>query len=407
MNALKKAQSITFTNLHIPKRYVHEIDILRASTAISVVGVHAMGYTVFLNATFYGQAIESFLFHLLQFNREIFMLISAFVLVYIYYNKHLSIIEFWTKRMLVIFLPYVIWSFVYVRVNQRDLNLQKYITTSLYDILIGNASFQLYYVVLILQFYLFFPFLLTLFKKVVSHPWIVLSISFILQLIIFYLEFTFLEVKQPSHPSLLLNLLIQLHGRIFLSFQFYFVLGAYAAIYFGKVKSFLLTYGKIFIPLYLVGFAIFTIGFYKEVFVDNISLTTATSVLQPLMLLYTISVILLLAYGILSIGKKYGEEGRSKPYKLFHILTELAFGIYLLQGFFLNLGRRILLLFQWPHTMLPLATILLFLFTLLGSIALSFFFLCTPVLHYLIGKTEYYKLNYRDLFYKKESIHNF
>lgn len=330
-----------------------------------------------------------------QYNREMFMFISAFVLTYVYFPKKFSILTYWGKRVTIVILPYIIWSFLYVRVNQRTLSLLPYIKTSMIDVLTGNASFQLYYIVLILQFYICFPLLLHLFKKVVKHPWITLSVCFIVQLIFFFCDYHFIQLPLNPSSSQLQQLVVTYQGRIFLSYFFYFVLGAYAAIYYTQIKAFLYKHGTYILPLYLIMFTLFALNYYIEISVSHISIKNAISVIQPDMLFYTIASILLLAWIVLQFDKKRNKQNQPRHAVLFRLLTEVVFGIYLVHGFFLNATRRLILIFHIhaAYTFPLLAAAIVVIITFMGSLIFCFIIVCIPRLNLLIGRIHPFQLN--------------
>lgn len=66
---------------------LYEIDAIRAVTAICVVGVHAVSFTVILAHTNAGQLAQNAVVSALHFTREIFIAITAFVMVYGYVNR--------------------------------------------------------------------------------------------------------------------------------------------------------------------------------------------------------------------------------------------------------------------------------------------------------------------------------
>lgn len=90
-------------------RHLYEVDVLRILTFACVIGVHTTSHTaaaddVGLNA----------LLALLHFTRLVFFSLTAFVLVYSYTLRPQPMAQFWPKRFLLVGVPYLAWSFVYV-----------------------------------------------------------------------------------------------------------------------------------------------------------------------------------------------------------------------------------------------------------------------------------------------------
>jgi probable poly-beta-1,6-N-acetyl-D-glucosamine export protein len=218
--------------------HIYELDPLRACTALSVVAVHVLAFTVFLNQTEIGVQIQNAFVVTFHFTREVFLFVTAFALVYVYNGKAFPFKQFWQKRGVGTLLPYVVWSVIYVWVNTSAKTPATFFHTALLDILTGNASYQLYYILLTLQFYLIFPLFLFFLQHCTRHPWRVFTISFILQVLLFYADFHALQ-GNTSALSPFWQLFAQYQDRFVLVYQFYFVLGGLTALYFQQIRTFL------------------------------------------------------------------------------------------------------------------------------------------------------------------------
>ena len=87
------------------REHLYEIDLIRSVTAICVVGVHAVAFTVILAHTDLGVLAQNAVVSALHFTREIFLSITAFVMVYGYANRPFSFLTFWRKRGLGVLVP--------------------------------------------------------------------------------------------------------------------------------------------------------------------------------------------------------------------------------------------------------------------------------------------------------------
>src|SRR5262249_12406318 len=142
------------------RTHLYEIDLTRGVTALSVIGVHVGFYTLALATTGLGVQVQNAAVDLLHFTREIFLAITAFVLTYSYANRPFSAKAFWRKRGLGVVLPYVIWSVFYDLFTKPALPLGQWLLRLGGDLLLGQASWQLYYILLTLEFYLILPWFL-------------------------------------------------------------------------------------------------------------------------------------------------------------------------------------------------------------------------------------------------------
>lgn len=361
--------------------HIYEIDLIRAITVFSVVAIHSLSYTSFLTTDKIGAQLVNLIIHALHYNREMFMFVTGLVLTFVYYNKPFSPKKFWLKRFSLVLIPYIVWSVIYVVINNSSLSFISYVKLSLWDIVTGDASFQLYYILLSLQFYAVFPLFLVFLKKVAHRPWITLAISFALQLFVIYIDFTYLQAG-PLYRIKIVNMFVQYQDRIFLIYQFFFVLGSFAAMYMDATRRFLKKYGW-YIPLGVIASLIgYTMYYYAQLNQFHLSMNLATSVLQPSVVLYSTVIIVFFAWVALH------WEKRRKGYKLIKIISDTSFGIYFVHVLVLSLISQDLL----PHVSaaIPLVVkdsgVILLAFTV--SVAFCYIILKIPLLSWTIGKAQ-------------------
>src|SRR6185437_6812035 len=151
--------------------YLHEIDMVRVVTALSVIAVHAVAFTVVFNTTNLGVNLQNGVVSALHFTREVFLVLTAFVMVHNYTKRPLKLSTFWRKRGLGVVVPYIVWSLFYVWFNVERHPFDAWVHTALIDILIGNASYQLYYILLTIEFYIVLPLLLWFVLRYKKYPW--------------------------------------------------------------------------------------------------------------------------------------------------------------------------------------------------------------------------------------------
>src|SRR5256885_8385051 len=173
--------------------YIYELDPLRAVTAVAVIAVHVLSGTMFLNHTAAGLLVDNGIFTSVHFTREAFMFITALALTYVYFGRPFSGKRFWAKRSIGVLVPYCLWSIAYTWVNTSQHSPAAFARTALFDILTGNASYQLYYILLTLQLYLELPLFLLFLKHIQKHPWRALSISFALQVLFLYFDYRYIQ----------------------------------------------------------------------------------------------------------------------------------------------------------------------------------------------------------------------
>jgi membrane-bound acyltransferase YfiQ involved in biofilm formation len=200
------------------------LDILRALAAVAVVLIHT---TASLMATMPRDS-ESFLVASLanqwaRFSIPAFVLITGIVLAYGYgpAKEFKPGLYLW-KRLRAIAIPYLAWSVGYMLfrayVERNWTGLPGKIGTALFA---GTAMYQLYFIVLIFQFYLFFILVRPLLQKA-WFPWVVLG-ALLLQF--FLMADTWFGWVHPTGP--VLTWAYAWRDRLFPWWIGYFFLGAW------------------------------------------------------------------------------------------------------------------------------------------------------------------------------------
>ncbi len=323
-----------------PRPHLDEIDLMRVVTALAVVGVHVTSFTLLLNLSALGVNLQNGVIDALHFTREVFLAITAFVLVYAYANRPLVVGTFWRKRGVAILLPYLFWSIVYLFVGAPLLPYKPWLERAILSILTGTASYQLYYVILTIEFYLVLPVFLPFVRRVgTRHPWRLLLGSGLLQLAILYIDHAYLETG-PLSTTVAGQLFNDVQSGFLPLYQFYAVTGAVAALHMDAVRSFVQRRGSLVVAGSLAGLGLFLGRYALAVFVEHQNDLYASSVFQPAMVFYSLA-----AAGFLYwVGVKWAT-GRSpgKPWaqRFWSLLSDASFGIYLIHPLFISLALTV------------------------------------------------------------------
>jgi peptidoglycan/LPS O-acetylase OafA/YrhL len=365
--------------------YVNELDPLRIVTALCVVAVHVLSFTIFLNHTDIGTQIQDAVVTSMHFTRAVFMFVTAFALAYVYYGKPFALKRFWQRRSLGVLLPYTVWSFIYVLVNQPTTSSLHFIKTAVIATVTGTASYQLYYILLTIQFYILLPVFLLFLKYAVRHPWTVLIVSFIIQVALFYVDYHTLQRGAPA-PAGIWQVVDQYQGSFVLTYQFYFVLGGLTALYFQQVRAFLLRHGAWIAAAFFVAFAALWIHFFLQVDYYHESMVLALSVLQPIMVFYSLAVIAFLFWHTCRWASHARQGERPRGSHLWHALSDASFGVYLVHALILTA------LLRWMVPAMPTAwpvaarVFLTWFLTAGGATAITLILLRIPLLSRLVGR---------------------
>src|SRR3989440_1249392 len=369
--------------------YIYELDPLRAVTAVAVIAVHVLSGTMFLNHTAAGLLVDNGIFTSVHFTREIFMFITALALTYVYFGRPFSGKRFWAKRSIGVLLPYCLWSIAYTWVNTSQHSPGAFAKLVVFNILTGNASYQLYYILLSIQFYLILPLFLLFLKLVQKHPWRALLISFALQVLLMYFDYRYLQQGSLASSGVW-QMVAAYQNSFLLTYQFYFILGGLAALYLKQARAFVLCHGKWIVGGFVLALAAVWVHFLLQVDVFHESFGYATSVLQPMMTFYSSTVIVLLCWLVCRWAIQTNQQGHPKGYRFRHTLSNASFGIYLVHVFILTaLLQRVVPLMPeaWP---VALRIFLTWFLTASGAAGISILLMNTPILSHLDGRSAHW-----------------
>ncbi|WP_243633234.1 acyltransferase [Paenibacillus xerothermodurans] len=152
----------------IKKTKIFEIDIVRAFAILAVLIIHATAdATVELPVGSGSQVFYLVINKLSNFAVPVFIFMSGLVLFYRYIDdwSGQQAAAFFVKRLKQILFPYLLWSAFYYLYNQwiHAPDQLHWTWNEYFDLLLwADASYHLYFMIIILQFYLLFPLLISL-----------------------------------------------------------------------------------------------------------------------------------------------------------------------------------------------------------------------------------------------------
>ncbi|MBD0381196.1 acyltransferase [Paenibacillus sedimenti] len=206
---------------------IPEIDFVRALAIIAVIIIHGTSAATLLPVGTGSQALFFVINRACLFTVPVFIWISGVVLFYNYYDRwdpRTSFI-FWTKRLRRILVPYVLWSLFYYEYNQYmfhgKINFDTFYMLKL--LLSGNASYHLYYMVIIVQFYILFPIVMTVIRKSRRLCNGLIPIGLFIQAATY-------SMNHWVHP-------IPEYASFFASYSALFAFGAYTGIHYTKITA--------------------------------------------------------------------------------------------------------------------------------------------------------------------------
>ncbi|MGF9697083.1 acyltransferase [Paenibacillus sp. MABNR03] len=311
-----------------PKR-IEYLDLYRAFAIMAVVAIHATSTAV---AHYPKQSIDHDFYYFwnsfLQFAVPAFLFLSSLVLFYNYSagtKEKGWMFRFYKKRLLYVFVPYLIWSMIYFLVKQllAGHDPMSHMMVFLTQLLTGTAHTHLYFFLIILQFYAIFPLLLLLTRY---------------RLFKYCLPLFFIAA-QAVYYALHLQFHFERMGSLLPSYLIVIGFGAWVGLNFDVSLKRLRAYRYLLILAFLSGGIIFIYGndYIKMSFAASPVMTY--TILFLFRNLFTLSACLLL---LMTCERVYARK-RDRTRMITRLLNSLgtaAFGVFLMHPFVLMFWRR-------------------------------------------------------------------
>lgn len=307
---------------------ISAIEYIRGVAMLGVVGIHTGAYSL----SYAGVNIH--LFALLEiftrFSVPIFFFVTAFGLFWRQdLEESFDYRRYFGRRCRNVLIPYIVWSLIYM-LHQSYIsgNYVWGLSTICEYLLFGLASYQLYFLVILIWFYVLMPLWRPLLKIVIRRPFQYLALFLVLQIIFNYYS------SYGVHGSISnrwLNLFIQYRvSYLPLHYLFIFLLGAVTALRFSDVMEKITKYKKaitLFCGITLAGM----LGSYYGllIFAQYTPLDAVNIVhqLSPIGVLYTLAVTLFL----LALFTFNEPDGKTKA--LLGGLSRYSYPVYLAHPF--------------------------------------------------------------------------
>ncbi len=355
------------------------LDVLRALAAVAVVAIHVtapalaaaqptVSFPAAGSRTFW---LAAFLNQWARFSIPAFVLISGVALFYSYGDRPLKTADFLRRRVTAVAVPYLFWSAFYLLLTTWVGGLPWAGLARRFGLALlqGTAMYQLYFVVLILQFYLIFPLLRPLGRSRLLPYLVALALGFQYWLMA---RAGSPQGWGPQPPAV--QAILHWQDRLFPWWLGYFAVGAWLGTNLQRGRA----WGRRWWPG-LVGADVVLLAALLWEFAVRLRLPGAgagwaASGFRPLAYIYA----LVTCAAVLAVGLPLTLMLRD--------LARFSLGIYLVHPLVLIAWQRAL-----GHLALPLgptATLLLTLFAVLtGSYALTRLINLLPHAELIIGKS--------------------
>ncbi|HWE10701.1 MAG TPA: acyltransferase [Solirubrobacteraceae bacterium] len=217
-----------------PRARLTHVDAMRPVKQLGVVSTHSLQW--FAPAANIGVGAGLMLTHVTRFA---FMFISAAMLVYAYPDVGRGGWRtFWRRRLLAVALPYVTWTVVYFALGIVQSGWVGSITGDAERLgsLLLTGYDQLYFLIVLLQFYLVYPAFLWLVRRTEHHHRWLLGVSLAVQLVLFWL------VHEQDLPAWMLG---QGATRELWNYELFIVAGAVMAWHYRAIHTWLCRHWRV------------------------------------------------------------------------------------------------------------------------------------------------------------------
>jgi peptidoglycan/LPS O-acetylase OafA/YrhL len=299
-----------------------QIDAMRPIKQVGVVATHVL---IFFTPS-WGNTTANEALLLLHVSREAFFFISACMLTYAYTDLQRSgLRRFYWRRCVSVVIPYLCWTLIYFLWGLRDTD---YASASAAFAQLGHllvtGYWQLYFLLVVMQFYLVYPLVLALLKRTRGHHGLVLAVTALAQL----------GICIVTHWNLLPNVLVTYAQENAFSYVLYLIGGAIVAFHLQDVDRWLRRNAHLVPALTLLAAIFAEAVFYLAQDGITTVLGSGSDPFQPSVIPFNIGAI---ACGYLA-GVALVQPWRSgRVLALVRSGSNNAYGIYLSQFLFITL----------------------------------------------------------------------
>jgi peptidoglycan/LPS O-acetylase OafA/YrhL len=344
---------------------IHAIEYIRGISMLGVIGIHTGAYSL---ANPY---VNVHLFALLEiftrFSVPIFFFVSAFGL---FRNQDLSqkldYLNFMKRRIKTVFVPYVVWSLIYLlHYTWISGDTAPWATTTLLKYLVfGLASYQLYFLVILLWFYSLMPLWRIIVRPITAAPLTYLGIMLVLQIAFNYYSS---YVLTPHFTNHYMNLAVQ-HRLSYwvIHYIFIFILGAVSAVCYDQFLRTLKKYHQIIHGAFFVSLAGMLLFYYFLLYAKGYTPEQAVNTahqLSPIGVLYTLTATLFFFYQFTTYQF---SEGFSN---LLEALGKYSYSVYLVHP--LVMYYLVIYITNTGKLMTATVTLTFFIFTVVLSMSFA------------------------------------
>jgi peptidoglycan/LPS O-acetylase OafA/YrhL len=297
----------------LTRSHIYAVDLIRIVVVTLVVAIHVISQgpsTVFIGA-----------WHtVLHVNREIFLMISAFVLTYSYgLRVTVKWWNFFRRRYLLILAPYIAWTSIYTLIGGHSFtSVFQYLATTVDYLTDGLARYNLYFMLILLQLYLIFPLLRWMMASLNRRQHLLLlGGSALLQAFLLWV----IEFSLGHHG--IFGFWLTAPDPWIMSYPFYVIAGVVGAWYYHELLDFVERNLKLLVWTTLGSVALAMLIYFAQLR-SGMPIESADTTFQPVVMLQSTA----LALTLLALGRRW-ELGRMRWRSRILKISGTSYGVFL------------------------------------------------------------------------------
>lgn len=314
------------------KRFLPEITYMRGLCMLGVIAIHVGSYA--LINPYANPTLIAFLEILSRFSIPTFFFLSAFGLfLHNSVDTPFSYLDFMKRRLSIVLVPYLTWSVLYTAYTCATIHSWAPFSPWPFtlSLLFGTASYQLYFLVIILWFYALMPVWRFLVRKILLRPLPIMAILLLVQIAINYYISFYIGALHFASPALQYLLDMRLNYWIILYF-WVFLFGALVAERYDRFVVTLHQYSGYVIIAFILSVISMLAFFIQKLYILHYTLLEAIYTvhqLHPAGVIYTATSILFFLYVFRVTPLSTGAQS------VWNALGQNSYGMYLIHPFIL------------------------------------------------------------------------
>ncbi|WLD92999.1 acyltransferase [Alkalihalobacillus sp. AL-G] len=290
-------------------------DALRFTAVLAVIAIHTTAANADTNLFSFGWN------QFARFAVPLFILMSGFLLMGSMQHKTMSVREFYRKRFTKILIPYLIWTVIYTAFSSlgllKDGQWLQFFKITFLNTITGNGFVHLYFLFVIFQLYLLFPFLKSWIvakpKQAIIYTFLV---TFIVQTAVYAHSIEWIHLPQTGIS----------YGSYFPTWIFFFVFGMFLAIHYKTLEQIIRKQIHFTIGIWIISFSL--------LLSEGQQTQTFGLSMKPSVMLYCVTSYFMF-YGLFLNMQKKLEQHEKRLKKL----ADSSFMVFLIHPLLLEVGR--------------------------------------------------------------------